>query len=83
MNKKKRDRLANAIDLLRKAEVIVSAVSDEESDDLDHMPENLQSSQRYEAMEDAVDNLDEAVDSLNAALENITSAIDSIKEASK
>jgi methyl-accepting chemotaxis protein len=83
MNKKKRERLANAIDLLRRAEVIVSAVSDEESDDLDRMPENLQSSQRYEAMEDAVDNLNDAIDSLSAAAENITSAIDSINEASK
>lgn len=83
MNKKKRERLSNAVELLRKVEVIVSAVFDEESDDLDNMPENLQSSHRYEAMEDAVDNLNEAIDSLGAALENITSAIDSIKEASK
>ena len=83
MNKKKRDRLAAAVELLRRAETIVSAVADEESDDMDNLPENLQSSQRFEAMEDAVDNLNEAIDSLSAAQENIASAIDSIKEASK
>lgn len=71
MNNKKRDRLRKALSLISEATDIVSDVLYEERDCLDNMPENLSSSERYEAMENAIDNLENAVDHLSEASEAI------------
>lgn len=54
----------------------------EEESYMDNMPENLQSSSRYYAAEDACDNIDSAMDSINDAidcddLDSLTDCIDS------
>ena len=74
MNKKRRERLQAAIDHLDQAVSIVEGVRDEESDCKDNMPENLQDSERYEAMENAVDALEDAITSINDANESIEQA---------
>lgn len=69
MNKQRRKRIEDVekrIEVLRELmEEIYTAIEeirDEEQEYLDNMPENLQSSDRYEAAESAVENLDEAYD---------------------
>ena len=74
MNKKRRERLRAAIDHLDQAASIVESVRDEESDCKDNMPESLQDSERYEAMENAVDALEDAITSINEANDSIEQA---------
>ena len=75
MNEKRRNTLRNAMDLLTRASIIVDSVCDEESDAMDNIPENLQGTERYEAMEDAIDCLNEASEKIEEARECIEQAI--------
>lgn len=88
MNKQRRQRLAEADALLKKAYaatadakaslkqayVIVDTALDQEQDCLDNMPENLQYSDRYEKMEAAVDNLENALSHIEDAENSIDEA---------
>lgn len=74
MNNKKRESLKDAKMYLERASNIVSKVLDDEQDCLDNMPENLQSSERYERMEAAIDKLEEAIEQIDSAKENIDEA---------
>lgn len=74
MNKQQRVRLGEARSYLDRAINIISAVKDEEQDKLDNAPENLQSSERYTAMENAIDELEEALNNAEQAKENIENA---------
>lgn len=71
MNKQRRIRLRESNTLLIKALQIVNAVKDEEQDALDNFPENLQNSERYTAMENAIDDLEEAIDCIEQASERL------------
>jgi len=71
MNKQRRIRLRESNSLLARALQIIYAVKDEEQDALDNFPENLQNSERYTAMEDAIDGLEEAIDCIEQASESI------------
>lgn len=62
MNRKRRNDLRGAIALLSSAEGIVQRVCDAEEDCVDRIPENLQGTERFEAMEDAVQSLNDALD---------------------
>lgn len=62
MNRKRRNDLNSAIALLSSAEGIVQRVCDAEEDCVDRVPENLQGTERFEAMEDAVQSLNDALD---------------------
>lgn len=75
MNKQRREDLRGVLSLLTNAIGIVQRVCDKEEDCIDSYPENLQSSERYEQMEDAVDNLNEALEKLGEAKENIQAAL--------
>ena len=75
MNKKRREQLKMAIKLLDHSSDIVNSVSDEEQNAMDNMPENLQESDRYSDMEDAVDALQDALDSIDEAVSSIQEAI--------
>lgn len=74
MNRKRRSDIAKAVSLLETALKIVEAVRDDEQDCLDNMPENLESSYRYEKMESAVDRLDDAVSSIEEARDALEEA---------
>jgi len=50
---------------------IVEVICDKEEDCIDNYPENLQGTERYEKMEDAVDNLNEALEKIGEAEECI------------
>lgn len=76
MNKKRRTSLRSALDLLLRALGIVESVVDEERDSLWNMPQNLEASEQYRAMEDAIDEMTSAIDNINAASESIERAAD-------
>lgn len=75
MNKGGRASLKEATNLLDKAIGIIQFARDEEQECLDNLPENLQNSERYENMENAIDSLEDAIDKIDEAKENIEEAI--------
>ncbi len=74
MNNKRRERLLQASGLLEKAASMIEQVKDEEQDSFDNLPENLQCSDRGEAMEEAVSELGEAIDLIGEAAEHVSCA---------
>ena len=74
MNKMRRKRLDEAIELLNQAKDIIDECESEEEEYKDNMPENMQNSERYE-------NADNACDNLMSASESIDDIISSIEEA--
>ncbi len=75
MDNKRRSRLREAIGMLSNVTTTVESVCDKEQDCMDNCPENLQGSERFERMEDAVDNLNDALEKLEEAKEHIEAAI--------
>ena len=74
MNRARRELLRSARMALTEAESCVTQALDEEQDCLGNMPENLESSERYEKMEAAVEQMEEALEHINAALESVEAA---------
>jgi ABC-type transporter Mla subunit MlaD len=58
------DRLQGASDILSDALTDVEGIRDEEQDYLDAMPENMQSSDRGEKTQEAIDYLEQVISSL-------------------
>lgn len=75
MDDKRRGRLRDALKMLASAANIVDSVCDKEQDCLDNYPENLQGTERYERMEDAVDNLNDALEKIDDAKSFVELAI--------
>lgn len=75
MNAERRNRLRNAIRMLTSVAHIIESVCDKEEDCMDNYPENLQSTDRFEQMETAVDSLNGALEKLDDAKECIELAI--------
>ena len=75
MNASRRSRLASALDLLGRAESIINRACEEERDSVQNMPENLERSDRYIAMEDAIDHLEDAMEDIHSAEGSINEAI--------
>lgn len=75
MNNKRREILRNAVRFLDSASNLISNALEQEEDCLDNMPENLQMSDRYEAMEAAIDHLEDASSLLDEAKDKIGEAI--------
>ena len=71
INKKRRESLRAAHSLLERAYNIVTFAKDEEENAIDNVPENLQSSDRYEQMEDAAELLSDAEDCIETAINKI------------
>lgn len=72
MNNTRRKKIQTAVSQIQSANAVLSAVLDEEQDAMDNMPENLQESDRYSAMEEAVDALEEAIDALDTAADSLS-----------
>lgn len=75
MNEAKRKSLREALSLISRVIIITEGVCDKEQDAMDNCPENLQGTDRFEAMENAVENLNDAVEKLEDAKSNIETAI--------
>lgn len=75
MDDKRRGRLRDALRILSNAASVVETVCDKEQDCMDNYPENLQSTERFERMETAVDSLNDALEKIDDAKGYIESAI--------
>ena len=74
MNKVRRKTIEEIIASLESLKEDIQAVYDEEEEYRDNMPENLQSSEKYETADNAVEALDSAMSSLDEAIEYLNSA---------
>lgn len=75
MNKKRRALLESATEYLSRAANIIEMASEQESDCLDNMPENLQGSERYEKMESVISFLEDALEHTENAKDCISEAV--------
>lgn len=75
MDEKRRGRLRDALKMLSSVSSIVESVCDKEQDCVDNYPENLQSTDRFERMEDAVDHLSDALEKIERAEDLIRTAL--------
>lgn len=74
MNDVRRVKLDKAVSLLETAFSIVDCALDEERSCLYNMPENLEYSERYEKMENAVDKLDDAAQGIQDVIDLLNEA---------
>ena len=88
MNNDRRKQLRKAIELINEAKLkideaytIVDSCADDEQDAFDNLSENLQCSERGNAMENAIASLEEARDGLDEMSESADSVCSSIEEA--
>lgn len=75
MDDRRRGQLRDVLSMLSNAASVVEMVCDKEQDCVDNYPENLQSTERFEKMEDALDNLNDALEKIDDAKSYIQSAI--------
>ena len=90
MNNDRRKRIRHALDVVsdisRKCETLSSLVQDildEESESLSNMPDNLEGSDRWQSISDAVDNLEDARDSIDEMIENLSAVETGLQKASE
>lgn len=76
MNAQRRKSIQEVIDQLTDLQSTVENLKDEEQEAYDNLPENLQGSERGEAMSEAADNLDSAYNSIDEVLEYLNAAIE-------
>lgn len=75
MNKSRRARLNSIINTLNELRSDLETIHDEEDEAMSNMPESLQESDRYCAMEEACDNMSDAMDAMDEALDALESAM--------
>lgn len=76
MNKIRRKNLQTIIDRLGDIKADLEEITYEEEEYRDNIPENLQSSEKYERADEACDNLNDAADTLNEVIDSITTAME-------
>lgn len=74
MNAARRREIKSIIEDIENVIESINDVKDDEEFAMDGMPENLQGSDRYAAMEEAADNMDSAVGALEEAMSYLESA---------
>lgn len=67
MNRQRRKKLSEAFDLVAKAEEIIDAVKDEESESYENLPDNFRDGDRGEEMQNYIDMMDEVIGYLQDA----------------
>lgn len=76
MTKARRVKLNAVIEALRTLKDNVEEILDEEDTAMSNMPESLQESDRYYAMEDACDSMSDAMDAIDEAIDSLESAVE-------
>ena len=76
MNKMNRKQLSDLISRIETIHEELDEIKDGEEEKFGNMPENLQDSEKGEALSEIIDFLDSASESLNESVESIQSAID-------
>lgn len=67
MNRQRRKKLSEAFDLVSKAEELIDAVKDEETESYENLPDNFRDGDRGEEMQNYIDMMDEAIGYLQDA----------------
>ena len=67
MNRQRRKKLSEAFDLVAKAEELIDAVKDEETESYENLPDNFRDGDRGEEMQNYIDMMDEAIGYLQDA----------------
>lgn len=75
MNKQDRKQLQEALDLMSRANEIITMVKEQEEEKYDNLPEGIQESERGEKFQENIDNLDTAVYDLESVIENVNNII--------
>jgi hypothetical protein len=76
VNKERRARLEKASGMICDVREIIEDVKIDEEDARDNMPENLQASDRYEQMDEAVNTMDDII----SVLEEVESQLDELTQ---
>ena len=74
MNNDRRKTIATAIELLEQAQSLLEPIQEEENDAFEALSENLQASEKGEAIGTAASNLQDAIDSIESALSSLEEA---------
>ncbi len=67
MNRQRRKKLSEAFDLVAKAEELIDAVKDEETESYENLPDNFRDGDRGEEMQNYIDMMDEVIGYLQDA----------------
>ena len=76
MNKKRLQKLVEAVAKIQSAYDTLETIRDEEQEAFDNMPESLQYSERGELTEQNADDLDSAVSDLSMVLDTLNEIVD-------
>ena len=76
MNKARRAELNRIINTIYELQSDIDAIKADEENARDNMPESLQGTERYEAMDAAVDELDDALSSIDDVIEHLEGAME-------
>ena len=87
MNKERRKKIDDVIqkinifqNTLEELQEMIEEIRDEEQESLDNIPENLQGSERYEAVENSLYNLEDAIEWFdNIDVDELTSTLEESK----
>lgn len=71
MNKIRRNKLKNIIEILEQAMENLGGLYSEEEDVFNNIPENLQGSMTYESMNDGLNTMQEAIDEIENIIDNL------------
>lgn len=74
MNRERRKNIQSIIDQLEKLSGAIEEIQYEEEEYRDNIPENLQSSERYEVADEAVSSLESAISSLEEVIASLEEA---------
>lgn len=88
MNKDRRKKIQQILQMLSDihdhcsiASSLIEDVLDDETSCLDNMPENLEGSDRYQSISNAVDSLESARDAMQDVSDNLTTVKDELQSA--
>lgn len=76
MNAQRRKWIGSVWDRLDELKLEIESIMEEEQGAFDNLPESLQSAERGEKMEEAIDNLSNSMDSIDEAISYLQSAIE-------
>ena len=74
MNNKRRKQISEVLGTLDYLRETIEDIHAEEEEAFENMPESLEGSDRYDAMEEAVSNLEDAVDLVDELIEALENA---------
>ena len=74
MNNERRKLLADAIAKMEEAKTLIEIARDEEQDAFDNMPEGIQTGERGQKMESAIEAMEEVIDDIENTVESLQTA---------